>query len=276
MKKTPIKRKTALRPSKPLAHGPARLRRSKIKPVNRKRMAKKLARNFGAEAQRVRSMDCLCMGQDAHAFYVELELAHAYGVPDAVILCSGSIVAAHVTPRGMGGSKGDRFRLVPLCAAHHDEAGEEHTGQRSAFEARYGIDLDKEADRIAVEHPDGLGIRGLARRHTEPRCGCGHEWRTRPDGCDCLAPANGLDTYELEALLGWVHREMAREVARRRGIREAHAPHLSGLPDNDSEALAYAVTLAFGGLFTEDPHGGLWVARSLCKAAAERFGRWPS
>ena len=282
MKRTPIKRKTAIRPSKPLAHGPARLRRSKIKPVNRKRKAEKLARNFGAEAQRVRDMGCLVES----TLMVIADFGDRYKLAceqDArgVTTCSGDIEAAHVgKARGMGGVNSDRYRLAPLCTRHHEEASEPGTSKRAAFEERTGIDLDKEADRIAVEHPDGLGIRGLARRHTEPRCGCGYEWRTRPDGCDCLAPANGLDTYELEALLGWVHREMGRAVERERVAFGFDAGVMCSsfeqLEEDGREALAHHIAQQLGDTFAEDEHGEHGLAWQLCKAAAERFGGWPA
>ena len=46
--------------------------------------------------------------------------------------------------------RGDRRSLVPLCAAHHGEAGEARTGQREAFQRRYGLDLDAKAEELAV------------------------------------------------------------------------------------------------------------------------------
>lgn len=61
------------------------------------------------------------------------------------------VQAAHARARGMGGVKGDRRDLVPLCPKHHMESGEFRTSQRAAFEVRHGVDLVAEAARIAVE-----------------------------------------------------------------------------------------------------------------------------
>jgi len=72
--------------------------------------------------------------------------------------CSRKIDAAHVRARGMGGAKGDRRDLVPLCRRHHRASGEARTSQRAKFEKGYGIDLAAEAARIALELDD----RGLA------------------------------------------------------------------------------------------------------------------
>ncbi len=52
----------------------------------------------------------------------------------------------------MGGAKGDRRELVPMCAVHHLEAGEARTSERAAFEERYGLyDLRVIAWRIAEQ-----------------------------------------------------------------------------------------------------------------------------
>jgi hypothetical protein len=122
------------------------MQRTRIKPTNPKRRREAYARNFGERGEAVRSMPCL----------VPLE-----GVewPE----CRGPVQAAHVLARGMGGAKGDRRQLVPLCAGHHVEAGEgswkdEQPSKRAAFQARYGLDLKAEAERIALE----LDERGLA------------------------------------------------------------------------------------------------------------------
>ncbi len=49
----------------------------------------------------------------------------------------------------MGGAKGDRRQLVPLCATHHRVAGEHGTSDRRWFESGWGVDLQAEAARIA-------------------------------------------------------------------------------------------------------------------------------
>lgn len=114
----------------------ATLKRGRLPATNRRRRKAKHARNFGNEADAVRRMPCLVCG------------AHAE--------------ACHVTARGMGGAKGGRFDLVPLCRTHHQEAGEAETSQRAAFEREHGLDLRAEADHIAASHEPPLGIRGAA------------------------------------------------------------------------------------------------------------------
>jgi hypothetical protein len=148
----------------PLARGTRRLGR------NAKRSRETFARNFGERGEAVRAMPCLCAKHSAAWYFNDLERHHAAGVPDAFEhddpdrpRCEGDVQAAHVLARGMGGAKGDRRQLVPLCARHHDEAGEgsakdEQPSKRAAFEALYGIVLKAEAQRIAVE----LDERGLA------------------------------------------------------------------------------------------------------------------
>jgi hypothetical protein len=125
------------------------MQRTRIKPTNTKRRRKAFARNYGERGDAVRLMTCLCADMD-------------WPHPD-VDACSGPVQAAHAIARGMGGAKGDRRQLVPLCALHHEEAGEgsrkaEQPSKRAAFEARYGLDVQAEAERIAVE----LDARGLA------------------------------------------------------------------------------------------------------------------
>lgn len=135
MKRTPLKRKT------PMKRG-GRLKRTglsrttRINPVNKTRRAKTSARNFGERGQPVRDMGCLCAGPLSQG---RIGLSH----------CMGDIQAAHVIARGMGGAKGDRRDLVPLCARHHEEAGERGTSKRAAFQDAFGLDLDTEAKRIA-------------------------------------------------------------------------------------------------------------------------------
>lgn len=226
------------------------------KPRNADRKAKLHARNFGEEAERVRRMPCLVAVVQGVSWYSERGE------------CSGQLAAAHVTARAMGGSKGGRFDLVPLCAHHHDEAGEAKTSKRIAFEARHGLDLRAEADRIALEHPEPLGIRDLAARWA-----CGET----PGGCGALPPEcqGPLDAYESDALLGWVRRRMAREVDRRE-VRRCWPDHVEpgcqwdGLADDDREALAHAVAHDLGGDFTTDPHGEHGLAWTLCEASG-----WP-
>ena len=56
--------------------------------------------------------------------------------------CGGDITASHTNARGMGGVKGDRRELVPLCYMHSLEAGERNTTQRRDFERKYQASLD--------------------------------------------------------------------------------------------------------------------------------------
>lgn len=247
--------------TKPLRRKTALGRGRKLAPVNRKRKAASDARNFGDEAERVRSMPCLCG-------HVPVLDGDPHGRPT---WCRGTVQAAH---------------LVPLCDAHHREAGEAGTSQRAAFEQRYGLDLRAEADRIALEHPRPLGIRGLVDR-----------WliASTHDGRGILDP------YEIDALLGWVHREMAREVEQRKyesrawaeAMRltvEAGEPWVLGehLGLHDRDALAHHIALVLGDPFNEDSQavhvrtlsgrtkGEHSLAWTLCEAAANRFGGWPS
>ena len=111
--------------------------KTRVKASNPERRKKAYARNFGDRADAVRKMACLVGGR---------------GEDPAP--CQGDVVAAHVIARGMGGAKGDRRSLVPLCWAHHNEAGERGTTQRASFEARYEVDLLVESDRIAAELDD--------------------------------------------------------------------------------------------------------------------------
>jgi hypothetical protein len=119
-RRTELERKTALE------------RHKRINPRNEKRRKKNYERNYGDRADAIREMPCLV--------YEELSGASN---------CGGRVHAAHTRARGMGGVKGDRREQVPLCAHHHEEAGEARTSKRRAFEERYGISLDEHAERIA-------------------------------------------------------------------------------------------------------------------------------
>jgi hypothetical protein len=137
--------------------GLARSRKS-IAPKNRKRSAAALDQDFGEEARTVRALPCLVAG-----------------------CCMGPSEPAHVKSRGAGGG---RFDIVPLCHAHHRE---QHSRGIRTFAKLYGLDLRLEADRVALEHSEPLGLRGVAAR-----------WGT--------AGERPLDSYEHAALLGWARR----------------------------------------------------------------------
>ena len=126
--------------SKGLKPGAPPERRKAMARVNAARRRKSYARNFGERASNVRQMPCLVLVKWYWKAFSTLP-------PQ----CVGQSHAAHARARGMGGCKGDRRVLVPLCAEHHREAGEYGTTQRAEFEAKYGIDLMAEAGRIAVQ-----------------------------------------------------------------------------------------------------------------------------
>lgn len=126
--------------SKGIKHGKPPERRKAMAHVNAARRRKQYARNFGERASNVRQMPCLILVKWYRQAFSVLQ-------PQ----CAGQSHAAHARARGMGGCKGDRRMLLPLCAEHHREAGEYGTTQRAEFEAKYDIDLMVEADRIAVQ-----------------------------------------------------------------------------------------------------------------------------
>ncbi len=201
---------------KPMARGKGLTRSPRsIAPKNRKRSAAALDQDFGEEAKTVRALPCLAAGCNA---------------------CPSE--PAHVKSRGAGGG---RFDIVPLCHAHHRE---QHSRGVRTFAKIYGLDLRAEADRIALEHSEPLGIRGLFRRWA---VGDGHlitttaeEWTVAEamadrGGADYQGTATGegrpgawlvapLSGYELDALLGWVRRSLERspagKAARQLGQRE--------------------------------------------------------
>ncbi len=200
--------------SPPLARGKGlrRLTRLKpggrLKPVNRKRKAAALARNFGDEADAVRAMDCLVfqsltrIGDFGQRFRLACEQDLAGGSD-----CRGPTVVAHFVSRG---ASGGRFDIGPLCQAHHDE---QHANGIMTFAERYGLDLRHEADRIALEHAAPLGLRGVAGRWAV-------ENFTRDDPHHVA-----LTDYEIDALLGWVRRRLARSPAGSAAATLGMEPH---------------------------------------------------
>jgi hypothetical protein len=111
-------------------------RRTRIKATNPERRKRAFARNFGTRGEAVRAMGCLAAG--------------VWGSADEAG-CYDSTQACHSIARGMGGAKGDRRNLVPLCGRHHSESGERGTSQRAEFERVHGLDLQAEAARIAEQ-----------------------------------------------------------------------------------------------------------------------------
>ena len=114
---------------------------------NAGRKATSYRRNFGARADAVRQMRCLGCVAAARVNARRLGLADPCEF-DAVGQSSPT-QAAHVRARGMGGAKGDRRELVPLCHLHHLEAGEARTSARAEFERVHRLSLEYEAKMIA-------------------------------------------------------------------------------------------------------------------------------
>lgn len=92
-----------------------------IKPRNAKRAAARHAEAFAEQASLCRRRACLVPGCRVRP-----------------------CVPHHERSRGAGGNDSS---TVPLCWPHHDEA---HHGQKT-FEARYGLDLEHEAAKLAAE-----------------------------------------------------------------------------------------------------------------------------
>lgn len=99
------------------------MKRTPLKRSNPKRKAERFERNFGDRAADVRCLPCIVPG-----------------------CWKGPIEAAHAKARGMGGVNSDNRQLVPLCRWHHSE---QHTRGVITFQAKYGIDLEAEAKRVA-------------------------------------------------------------------------------------------------------------------------------
>lgn len=191
---TPLSRTVGIRRTTEITRG------GRLPPVNRKRKTDRDDRNFGAEADRVRVMPCLITGT----------------VPSE---------PAHVTSRGAGGG---RFDLVPLSPAIHEQ---QHGVGIESFQACHKLDLRAEADRIAVMHPEPLGIRGLARRWV-----AAHAWRERQE----VIFGAPLDDYEREALFGWVRRRMERAGSKPSGEHVSDIAEALGLSNEEAFALCTA------------------------------------
>lgn len=174
MKRSPaLTRRTPLPRGKGLARGKPLARGTRLAPVNRERKAKTFTRNFGERRAVVGTMPCLVLTRfrlDSGAPAVMACKARREGAAnrwaawfsspsrcDLAAWGPNGSQAAHAKARGMGGAKGDRRDLIPLCPKHHRESGEFRTSQRAKFEERYAISLVDEAARIAAE----LDERGL-------------------------------------------------------------------------------------------------------------------
>lgn len=109
-------RRTELRRGKPLSRSAPMRRRGGVKRVNRKRRAKRFAREFAKQADLCRRTPCaVCtkLGKQ------QTTRTHPH----------------HEPPRGVG-LKSDDSCCVPLCAEHHDQR---HTWG-SCFWTHYGVD----------------------------------------------------------------------------------------------------------------------------------------
>ena len=114
MKRSPLRRKAALRP------GSRRMKRSPLKRVNARRKRERFERAYGSVARVLWYRSCACV------------------VPG----CPGRSEYAHVRSRGAGGTADDG---VPACNAHHRLL---HRLGVRLFNAMFGIDL---AD-LAAQH----------------------------------------------------------------------------------------------------------------------------
>lgn len=96
-------------------------RRTRLKPRNDERLARRRAKEFGPQAELCRSLPCCVPGCRK-------------GPPSD---------PAHVRSRGAGGDDSD---TVPMCRKHHTE---QHATGIETFQQRYGLDLRAEALRLA-------------------------------------------------------------------------------------------------------------------------------
>lgn len=163
--------------------------------------------------------------------------------------------------------------------------------------------LTADADRMALEHERPHGIRGLADRwaaardrpsRTEHRCTCCGGQASEENVC-AWCGTSGVNPFdmrdwarahavrqpltddELDDLLRWVHREMAREVERRAALRREHAASVygwvgarelwDGENDNDREALTDHIGGLLGGAFANGDGKATAVAWALYDAA---------
>ena len=122
----PLKRGKGLHARAPLARGSGLARTSKLEqrarvaPVNKARLAKRRAQQFGDQAQLCRESSCCACGAPPPSD------------------------PAHVVSRGAGGKDSD---TVPLCRSCHDL---QHSAGIKSFQAERGLDLKAEAAKLAV------------------------------------------------------------------------------------------------------------------------------
>lgn len=121
-----MKRRTPLRPGKPLARGPGPKRRSPLRPVSDKRI------DEGPERDRV----------EAFVFYrdeLRCRMEHRSDIPP----CMGVLTVQHIRKAGQGGPYVP-LNLVTVCAFHNswlETAEGARWGERHGLVARAGDDL---------------------------------------------------------------------------------------------------------------------------------------
>lgn len=133
----PLRRKTRLQARKPMPRGEGLARgnglsrtggpiknRKALPPVNKKRLAKRRAEQFGDQAQLCRESSCCACGAPPPSD------------------------PAHVLSRGAGGKDGD---TVPLCRRCHDL---QHSQGIKTFQAERGLDLKAVASDLAAKIRD--------------------------------------------------------------------------------------------------------------------------
>lgn len=243
--------RTALARRTPLRSKSALRRSGRVSPVNRERKTKRYARDFGDEADLVRALPCLITGTTPSE-------------------------PAHVTSRGAGGG---RFDLVPLSPEMHRQ---QHEVGILSFQACHNLDLREIADRIALEHPEPLGIRGLAKAFDSdgvlvgrpcPAClggllayaGLWRAWAQCKDPkCGYRYPSGDATPDRDRAdLLGWVRRRLAllgEENRRAAGEYYGAFPLGESFREDAAEAIADALNL-----------DDVSSATALCEASG-----WPS
>jgi hypothetical protein len=120
VKRTPLARKTPIRPGK------------RIRKVNAKRAAERRAECFGRQADLCRRLPCVACAWPHHitwrdAVRLTLDRGEAIALPTAE--------PHHEPPRSCGSVDKD---CTPLCRLHHTER---HTLGRKGFEEAHGVDL---------------------------------------------------------------------------------------------------------------------------------------
>lgn len=116
-RRTPLLRTNKLRVKTPIG------RKKRLRPVNQKRRAERLAEAFGEQADRCRNSPCcVCTVLDVQQ--------------------EGASDPHHIRSRGAGGSD---EHCIPMCRTHHDAV---HRQGRRTFWARVGLDPEHVAEQM--------------------------------------------------------------------------------------------------------------------------------